>query len=123
MQNQKMIHEQEFENYGIDPKKVYEKSGVAKSLPPDWIPEIVNQCINSTKIPRIHHNLNKQERSFVLGFESQEFCDKFYKEFNSNLFKITNEFIKNIKKQKPEDYNRIIVLEVTTNGQQLIIRY
>lgn len=118
----KMIHEREFESYGIDPKKVYEKSGMLKTLKPEWIPEIINENINSIKIARTHHNFNGNERSFILSFETPENCDNFYKQFTEKLFKITNNFIVN-KKEKPEIYNRIIILEITTDGCQLIIRY
>lgn len=121
-QKVKLIHEQEFENYGIDPEKVYKNSGMLKTLPPEWVPEIINENINSIKIPKNHHNFNKNEKSFVLGFESDELCANFYKEFNINLFKIANSFITK-KGEKPSVYNRIIVLETTLEGQQLIIRY
>jgi len=118
----KLIHEQEFETYGINPENVYKNSGILKVILPEWIPEIVNENINSINIPRTHHNFNKNERSFVLGFENTELCENFYKKFNTSIFKTTNNFIVK-KNKKPEDYNRIIVLEITIEGQQIIIRY
>ncbi len=121
-QKKKMIHEQMFEQFGIDPAKVFEKTGILKIIPPEWIPDIIIFNINICNIPRTYQNINKQERSITLSFETEQICEKFINEFNSNMPKSVNKFISS-KNEDPKKYNRIIVIETSTNDQQIIFRY
>lgn len=122
MTTKKMIHEQEFEKYGIDPQKVYSDGKVLKQLEREWIPEIILQNINSIKISRTHQNIDKKEKVITLGFESVELLENFNKEFSSNLFQTINQFLIN-KGLRPTDYNRILVFEIVSSGMTLSIRY
>ena len=126
----KMIHEQLFEQYGIDPKKIYERTGLLKTIPLNWIPEILITNVNSCKTPRVHQLDNPKDRVITLGFETDELCKKFYGdpdnqitgEFNMNMNKTINSFIES-KKEDPKKYNRIIVTESSSDGLQVTIRY
>lgn len=118
----KMLHEQIFDQYGIDPKKIYEKTGLLKTLHPDWIPTIIAENIKSCKIPRIHQNINLQDRTITVGFESSEACEAFYKEFNTNMNKAINTFLIG-QNEDPKRYNRIVITETTVDNQQITIRY
>ncbi|HQF37147.1 MAG TPA: hypothetical protein PLL26_05935 [Candidatus Dojkabacteria bacterium] len=118
----KMLHEQLFEQYGIDPNKVYERTGLLKTLLPDWIPDIIIGNINSCKTPRTYQNVNLNDRTISLGFENPETCENFYKEFNTNMSKSINNFL-DAKKEDPRKYNRIIVVESSVDNIQITIRY
>ncbi len=118
----KMIHEQEFEAYGINPEEVY-KDGIAlKPLNPEWIPEILIENVNSIKINRSYQNINKAERTITLGFDTEETCQKFNQEFNQKLFSTINNFIRR-KNENPISYNRVIVFETLIEKFSYIIRY
>jgi len=118
----KMLHEQLFEQYGIDPNKVYERTGLLKTLPPDWIPDIITENINSCKTPRTYENSNFKDRVINLGFESSEACENFYREFNTNMSKSVNNFLES-KKEDPKRYNRIVVIESSIDKLQITLRY
>lgn len=119
---QKMIHEQLFDQYGIDPKKVFEKTGLLKTIPPEWISDIISFNVKSCRVPRSHENINLKEKVFNLGFDKEETCENFYKEFNAHMPNSINAFITS-KKEDPKKYNRIIIVETTIETQQIIIRY
>jgi len=121
-QKKKMIHEQVFEHFGIDPDKAFENAEILKMIPIDWIPDIITFNINACNIPRMYQNINKSERAITLSFETSEICEKFVKEFNLNMLKSVNKFISS-KGEDPKKYNRIVVIESTVNEQQLIFRY
>ena len=126
----KMIHEQLFEQYGIDPQKIYERTGLLKTIPPEWTPEILLFNINSCKTPRIHEQFNKSDKVITIGFETTELCKKFYGdpdnnitgEFNMNMLKSINNYLISIK-EDPKKYNRIIITESSSDGLQVTIRY
>lgn len=126
----KMIHEQLFEQYGIDPQKIYERTGLLKTIPPDWIPEILLLNINSCKTPRNHQQVNKDDRVITIGFETDVLCKKFYGdpdnnvtgEFNINMLKSINNYLMS-RNEEPKKYNRIIVTESSSDGLQVTIRY
>jgi hypothetical protein len=126
----KMLHEQLFEQYGIDPKKIYEKTGLLKTIPPEWIPEILLLNINTCKTPRIHQTSNEKDRVISIAFESDELCKRFYgdpennipSEFNTNMSKSINSFLES-KKEDPQKYNRILVTESSSDGLLVTIRY
>lgn len=118
----KMLHEQIFEQYGIDPQKVYERTGLLKNIPPEWLPEILLLNMNSSKIPRTYQNVNLKDRAISLGFQTQEICENFFKEFNTNMPKAINSFITS-KEEDPKKYNRIIVTETSVSDLQITIRY
>ena len=126
----KMIHEQLFEQYGIDPAKIYERTGLLKTIPPEWIPEILILNINNCKTPRIHQNVNPADRVITIGFETVELCNKFYGnsetnisgEFNVNMSKSINNYLTS-RKEDPKKYNRIIVTESSSDGLQVTLRY
>ena len=128
----KMIHEQLFEQYGIDPQKIYEKTGLLKTIPPEWIPEILLLNINNCKTSRIHQTTNPKDKVISIAFETIELCKKFYgdpeadpaipSEFNNNISKSINTFLES-KNEDPKKYNRIIVTESACDGSQVTIRY
>lgn len=126
----KMIHEQLFEQYGIDQKKIYERTGLLKTIPPDWIPEILLLNITKCKTPKIHQSANPHDRVITIGFENIDQCKKFYGEtdngttgeFTLNLGKSINELLTS-KGENPKHYNRIIVTESSSDGLQVTIRY
>jgi len=126
----KMLHEQLFEQYGIDPQKIYERTGILKTLHPEWIPEILLLNINNCKTPRVHQTSNPKDRVITIGFENVDLCKKFYGdqensvtgEFSMNMSKAINDFLTS-KKEDPKKYNRIIVTESSSDGLQVIIRY
>jgi len=126
----KMLHEQLFEQYGIDPEKIYERTGLLKTIPHDWIPEILTLNINNCKTPRVYQNINLPDRVITIGFESIELCKKFYGdpdvnangEFNVNMSKSINDYLTS-KKEDPKKYNRIVVTESSSDGLQVTLRY
>lgn len=128
----KMLHEQLYEQYGIDPVKIYERTGMLKTIPHDWIPEILILNINNCKTPKTRLNVNQNERAIVVEFETAELCKKFYgdpdgvppvqSEFNLNINKSINDYITS-KKEDPKRYNRILVTESSSDGQQVVIRF
>ena len=118
----KMIHEQVFEQYGIDPIKVFERTGLLKNIPVEWISEIVISNIQSCKTPRVYQNNQLKDKTTSLGFETPEACEAFYKEFNINMSKSINNYITS-KNENPQKYNRIVVIESTVSNKQLTIRY
>ena len=128
----KMLHEQLFEQYGIDPTKVYEHTGLLKTIPQEWVPDILLLNINSCKTPRVHQTVNLKEKVFTIGFATTELCDQFYgnpekdppvqSEFNMNISKSINKFLES-KNEEPKKYNRIIVTESSSDGLQVTIRY
>ena len=126
----KMIHEQLFEQYGIDPNKVFERTGLLKTIPPEWIPEILLLNINNCKTPRTYQNLDTNDRVISISFENQDLCKKFYGdsesntagEFSINMSKSINDFLA-ARNEDPKRYNRIIVTESSSDGLQVTIRY
>jgi len=118
----KMLHEQLYEQYGIDPNKIFERTGLLKTIPPEWIPEILILNINTCKIPKTYQNVNLNDKVITMGFENSEICEKFYQEFNINMNKAINTFLTS-KKEDPKRYNRIIVVETTVDNQQITFRY
>ena len=118
----KMLHEQLYEQYGIDPNKIFERTGLLKTIPPEWIPEILILNINTCKIPKTYQNVNLNDKVITMGFENSEICEKFYQEFNININKAINTFLTS-KKEDPKRYNRIIVVETTVDNQQITFRY
>ena len=126
----KMIHEQLFEQYGIDPEKVFERTGLLKTLPREWIPEILTLNIKRCKTPKLHQNINMKDRVITVGFETEKHCKIFYGdsdnntvgEFNMNMNKSINDYIES-KKEDPKKYNRIIVTESSADELQVTIRY
>ena len=126
----KMFHEQAFEHYGVDPKKVFERTGLLKTIPLEWISEIIISNINNCKTPRSYQNINQEDRSITIGFETIDLCKKFYgdpynnipSEFNNNMIKSINDFLTH-KSKDPKQYNRIIVIESVSDGLQVTIRY
>ena len=126
----KMIHEQLYEQYGIDPIKIYERTGILKTIPHEWVSEILMLDINSCKVPKTYLNINEKDRVISIGFETIEACKKFYGdsdnditgEFNLSMNKSINDYITS-KKEDPKKYNRIIVTESSSDGLQVTIRY
>lgn len=125
----KMLHEQLFEQYGINPEKIYERTGLLKTIPPEWIPEILTLNINNCKTPRVFQNVNISDRVITIGFETAELCKKFYGdqennmgEFNTNMSKSINDYLTS-KKEDPKKYNRIVVTESSSDGLQVTLRY
>jgi hypothetical protein len=126
----KTLQDQGFEEYKVDPIKIFERTGLLKNIPSDWIPEILLNTINSCKTPRTFQNINKNEKTIVLGFESKKDCNAFYGdpdkndpgEFNNNLISNINNFIIS-KNEQPKKYNRIIVVENTIDKLQITIRF
>jgi len=118
----KMIHEQLFDQYGIDPTEIYKRTGLLKTIPPEWIPEIIIMNIKSCKIPMIHQNINLKDRIFSFGFETPEACEEFYKEFISNMNLSINKFLTE-KSENPKKFNRIIVTETKIDNIQITIQY
>lgn len=121
-QKKKAVHEQLFEQYGIDPVKVFEQTGILKMIPPEWIFDILVLNLQNCKTPRIYENINKTEKSINIGFRSSEEREKFEEEFNLNMPKSINSFITS-QNDDPKKYNRIIVIETAADGQQLTFRY
>lgn len=121
-QKKKMIHEQLFEQYGINPNKVFEKTGLLKMIPNEWIPDIINFNIKNCKSKRTYENINKKEKVISVSFENVDNCQEFYNEFTLNMPKSVNAFIVS-KKEDPKKYNRIIVIETSTENQQITFRY
>jgi hypothetical protein len=126
----KMIHEQLYDQYGIDQNKVFERTGLLKTIPSNWIPEILILNINSCITPINHKQINLQDRSIVLGFETEEMCKKFsgdpdnhiLGEFNMNMNKTINNFLSS-KNEEPKKYNRIIVIETVIDSKQMTLSY
>jgi hypothetical protein len=121
-QKKRMIHEQLFEQYGINPIKVFEKTGILKMIPNEWIPDIIIFNIKNCKSKRTYENVNKEEKVISVSFENAEDREKFYDEFNINMLKSVNAFIVS-QKEDPKKYNRIIVIETSTENQQITFRY
>jgi hypothetical protein len=121
-QKKKMIHEQLFEQYGINPNKVFEKTGILKMIPNEWIPDIIIFNVKNCKTKRTYENINKNEKVISVSFESADDCQKFYDEFNLSMSKSVNAFIVS-QKEDPKRYNRIIVIETSTENQQINFRY
>jgi len=118
----KMIHEQVFEQYGIDPQKVFERTGLLKNIPHEWIHEIITLNINTCKTQKNYININLQDRVAVLGFEAPEICEQFYQEFNTNMSRAINAYLASIN-EDPKKYNRIIVIESSVDSQQISLRF
>ncbi|MFA7506662.1 MAG: hypothetical protein WCZ11_00340 [Bacilli bacterium] len=126
----KMLHEQLFEQYQIDPTEIFKRTGILKTIPPEWIPEILIMNINSCKTPRTFQNVNKTDRVITVGFENMDYCKKFYGdsdtddpgEFNKNMINSINGFL-SARNESPKQYNRIIVTESSSDGLQVTIRY
>ena len=97
-------------------------TGLLKTLPHEWVPEILILNLKTCKIPRNYENVNKNDRSIRVAFEKEDLCEKFYKEFNTNMIKSINDFIVS-KKEEPKHFNRIIVVESTVETRQIIFRY
>lgn len=125
----KMIHEQLFEQYQIDQEKIFERTGLLKTIPPEWIPEIILLNVETCKTPRNYQNVNIKNRMIVIGFETVEHCKAFYGdsgsavgEFNNNMNKAINNYLTK-KGLDPKQYNRIISTESSSDGLQVIVRY
>lgn len=128
----KLLHEQLFEQYGIDQEKIFERTGLLKTIPPEWIPEIILLNINTCKTPKSYQNVNMKDRVIVVGFETIDHCKSFYgdpnsdppivSEFNTNMSKAINDYLTK-KGTNPKSYNRIIVTESSSDGLQVTIRY
>jgi len=115
----KMLHEQIYDQYGIDTNKIYENAEALKIIPIEWKAEIIILTIKSCVTKRIHENINKTEKIFSLGFENSKDCEDFYKEFNMNIPKTINNYISS-KGENPKKYNRILVIESLIENLQLI---
>jgi len=118
----KMIHEQIFEQYGINPAKVFEQTGLLKMLPNEWIPDLIIFNIKNCKTKRIYENINKNEKAISVSFENIDNCNTFYNEFNLNMPKSVNSFIRS-QGEDPKKYNRIVVIETSNDNQQITFRY
>ena len=121
-QKTKMIHDELFERYEINQEELFKKTGALKTIPPGWIPEIININIGSVQIPRTYYNPDKIGRSFTLAFDTSELCEKFYEKFNKNMPYSINSYITS-QKQDPVKFNRIIIIETGIDGAKLTIRY
>lgn len=118
----KMIHEQIFEEYKIDPQKVFERTGILKNIPIEWIPDIIENNISMINMPLEYKKINKKEKAIILVFNSEDICNQFYSLFGRNMAKAINNFIQK-QNEDPKKYNRILTIETTQTEKQLIIRY
>jgi hypothetical protein len=123
-----MLHDQVFDQWGIDVDKVYENSGLLKTIPPEWVPLIIEINLDKCKTPIIRKTINANDKTISIEFESEENCKKFYGsekgtgEFFQNMNTSVNECIK-AQGHNPQDYNRIIILESTADKLQVTLRY
>lgn len=103
MPKRKMIHEEVFEKYGIvntrDPDKKL------KTIPKEWIKDLFKYCIDAENKDG-GDVARKEERSFVVMFNSEKEANDFNERFMMGFIKHTNEFIKNVKNDQPKDYQR-----------------
>lgn len=114
----KMIHEQAFEKFGIDPRKSYDGTGL-KPLDKEWYQDIILKDINSidNKYSPDSININRKSRTVRLGFKNKEIAENFMNQFHSNLFRSINQFIEEIGKN-PKHYERGIVLSHELQGSE-----
>ncbi len=91
-------------------------------IPNEWIPDIIIFNVKNCKTKRTYENINKNEKVISVSFESADDCQKFYDEFNLSMPKSVNAFIVS-QKEDPKRYNRIIVIETSTENQQINFRY
>ena len=116
----KLIHEELFDKYNIDPLKLYSINDKQKSIPREWIIEMIRDNINNSLIKPLSIDFNDSENLFFIGFDSYDKTEKFEKQFVINMFKIINNYITR-KEEKPEDYKRDIMYGIKSEGMQIII--
>jgi hypothetical protein len=122
MEHKKLIHEQEFESYGIDPKEVYKETSVLKSIPKEWIGQIIEKTITTCSPRPVHINKNDAEKVFIVFFDSNHDCELFRDDFNKKIMPCINQFIMN-QNENPSIYNRMLVLETVLDSLSFSIRY
>lgn len=126
-QKVKMVHEEAFEKFGIDPSKVYDGTGL-KPLSKEWYSEIILKNTHSVDDEYNHDsiNINMKNRTISLGFNSKEKAEKFMNQFHSNLFKSINRFLIESGKN-PKHYERGMILshelQGTKRGASIVISY
>lgn len=128
----KLFHEQLYEQYGIDPEKIYERTGALKTLPREWIPEIILLNIDTCKTGYQYLTTNSQNKVISISFDTIEQCKLFYGDdsvdppitgsFANNMPKSINGYLTK-KELDPKHFNRIIVTESSSDGLQVTIRY
>jgi hypothetical protein len=116
-----LVHEKMYRELDINPVEVLKKTGLLKTIPRDWIIDIIKNNIKSISITRNYENFNNSGE-IVLSFNSINERIEFFKQFNSNLYNELNSFIEN-KDSDPKQFNRILTIESADNGLQLSLRF
>lgn len=117
----KLIHEQMFDELGIDPKS-FNKNELAKPIPKDWISEIIDFGIKEISIQPISKNFEKVSNTFQLIFNSNSDALLFDKEFTSKFTKAINKYLEN-KNLNPTEFIRIITLESNITNDMIVFRF
>lgn len=118
-------HEKLFREYNIDPKRVH-NNDTTVPIPRDWIPEIIETCIERTEreidVYTIHNQINKKNHLFTLAFKTTDDVKAFDEGFSKTIFKSINDFIeskgKNVKK-----YHRNIIFTKKIEELKLTLEY
>lgn len=116
-----LTHDKLFREYNIDPKTTFDGTAL-KQVPHEWIPEIIETNIKSSKIKILDAQHIKASKLFLLIFESTNDAKKFDSEFAINMFKVINDFIDS-KKENPRHYHRNIVFTKTIEDSKVTIQY
>jgi hypothetical protein len=115
-----LIHEKIYRELDVDPIEVFKKSGPLKTIPHDWITDVIKNTVKSITIKRNYENFINGE--IILSFNSVEDRINFFVEFNSKLYNELNSFIEN-KQLNPKQFNRILTIESTAEELQLSLRF
>ena len=117
-----LVHEKMFKELEIDPVQVFNKGGLLKTIPAEWIQNIILLNAKTVTVPHIYENINMANNEITYAFDSPEECEKYFSQFNNNLYNTLNSYIEQ-QGEMPKLYNRILVIESTLNGNQLILRF
>jgi hypothetical protein len=116
-----LVHEKIYRELNIDPIEIFKRTGLLKTIPRDWVIDVIKNTIKQITITRNYENFNNSGE-VVLSFNSIEDRIEFFKQFNSRLYQELNLFIEN-KEQDPKLFNRILTIESTDTGLQLSLRF
>jgi len=118
-----LAHEKLFQEYNIDPAKLFDGS-ILKQIPHEWIPEIIEQNIQSIspefKILEAQHITSN--KVFMLIFESPEAVQQFDEQFNKKMFSNINAFIEK-RGENTKKYHRNIIFVQNVEAHKMTISY
>lgn len=113
--NPKMVHEEVYEKFDVDPSKLDNSNNPTKSIPHEWYPEIIKYCIENLNLPEPQTSEFRENYSRI-SFEDKDKAEEFRQKFNENFLNQVNKYIYYIKNDTPRNYVRNITIAMNEDS-------